>query len=279
MAPQTAWKGAIEFKVKGFPVPVNVRLYGRVSSKRPEGFVLLSPANKPVAQMYIEDGGKWKGTVSECARGVKVGKEVKPIDAATIESIGKTERSATVEPDSFAPMETIDLTLAKSSYYVVPEDDTAARSAQVIWNGLLTTELAYVTRIVMRAGSADQIIAIYADEGGLKAVGLPWEAEINDEPVCDWQRDDAVGEMFREVIEQGDYAVRPFDPAEHPSEHRERRAALLAQFLAGQTIQAPTEPETAAEGPDLLSLLTASVEEAKPKPRRKPRAKREKVAA
>jgi non-homologous end joining protein Ku len=274
MANYTAWRGAIEITIGGFPVPVNVALTPRTTGMKAAGFSLMSPDGKPVKQRYITDDESWSGTIGECGRGID-GKLIAP---ETVKAIGESERSSLVEPDSFAPIDSIDFSLASASYAVVADTKAAGAEKQVavIWNGLRYAKLAYITRIVMRAGSVDRIIAFYADDHGLWAAALPFAQEIKPDPVLPFEADDRVGEMFAKAI-AAEYEVKPFDPSEHTPEHAERRARLVEQALAGEEITPETPVAAKAEAPDLMALLASSLD--KPKATKKAKAKKDKVAA
>jgi non-homologous end joining protein Ku len=275
----TAWRGAVEIKVNGFPIPVNIALEPRTSKlKPPSSFRLVSPEGEAVGQTYITDDDSWRGSVGECARAIEndEGKWV-VLDNDTISAIRDSERSTLVEPDSFAPIDTLDLATAHASFAVQPDSKQpgAERQVEVVWNGLRYAKLAYITRIVMRGGALDGIVAIYADEHGLWAVTMPFEAEIKaDVKPAVWEANDEVGAMFAQAIEAS-YEVKPYDPADHPSVHHGRQVELLKQALAGNVIEAP-KPEPTVEVPDLMAALAASAKQIKGKGKGKAK---QKVAA
>jgi len=256
---RSALKVALEVTVNGFPVPIGVQLYSRAASGASgDGFKLADPDGNPVKQKYVSDTG-WSGTIGECARTI----DGVLLDDDALEQIKNSERTTSAPPQSFAPLHTIDLETASASYAVVPDPKFpgADRSIQALWNGLLSTGLAYMTQVTFRAGSGDKILAIYADSYGLWAVTLPRErAEV---PTFAWDRDENVGNGFAQAIEAG-YEVRDFDGAEFPSAAAARKAAVIEQVLAGQPVQAPAEaPVEAAGAPDLMALLSASVDKVK----------------
>jgi non-homologous end joining protein Ku len=268
----TSWRGAIEFKVSGFSVPVNVSFVPRIKQLRNAGFKLVSPDGEMVKQQYVADSG-WSGSISDCGRAVEVGDQLVMLAPEVIAAIGENERTLLAEADSFAPMDTIDLSLCTGSYRVVPDKNApgAEKSASVIWNGLRATGTAYITRIVMRANSVDSIIAIYADSHGLKAVALPFAEQLSLEPAdADYEVSDDVGAVFAQAIE-GNYEVRAYNASEHISEYRERRQGLIDRALAGETIVPREQPESKDDGADLLAALQASLAQIKPKAKAKPR--------
>jgi non-homologous end joining protein Ku len=272
----TAWRGAIEVTIQGFPVPINVAFENRTREDKPEGFALTSPDGHPVKQFYLTEDESWKGTIGDCGRAIKVGKTgLHPVTKDTIEAIGNSERSTSVEPDSFAPLDSIDLALCSGSYAVVPDlkaAPAAARQAEIIWNGLRYSKLAYITRLVMRAGALDRMVAIYADDDGLWAVGLPWATEITDVTSHSYTANDEVGAMFAQAI-SGDYEVAPYDRSAYASEHKARRDGVIAQVLAGQTPTPAPAPKVADDAPDLMAVLTQAVKDTKKPKATKPRKK------
>jgi hypothetical protein len=137
----------------------------------------------------------------------------------------------------------------------------------VLWNGLKHTRLAYVTRATFTAGSTDRIIVLYATDDQLLAAALPFSPQLYDTPRFGWQDNPAVGGLFAQAVEQA-YPVRPFVLADQSSEYSARRQAVIEAVLAGQPVQAVADEAPQQQAPDLMALLTASVE-----------AQREKVAA
>jgi non-homologous end joining protein Ku len=270
----TAWRGAIEINVGGFPIPVHVSFMARKTPMKGQSFKLISPDGLPVSQQYIAqqivpgaDGGEptvqeWRGTIGDCARGYEVAKgDIRPLPPEVLEAIGRSERDEMVAPNCFVPLDSIDLALAGDTYSVVPDDQVAgsAKSASVIWNGLRYAGVAYVTQIVMRAGAIDRIVAIYADHIGLRAVTLPFASELKDEPVePQFEVNDTAGSMFAQAIDTT-YEVKPFDSADYTPHHAERRAEALAKWLEGEAIVTPEPtPEPDAQ-PDLMAALEAAM--------------------
>jgi non-homologous end joining protein Ku len=148
----TAWRGALEITISGFPVPVPVVFNPRTgAAKSNSGLSLLSPDGRPVFQRYVTDDEGWSGTIGQCARG----KDGIKLDDQVVAQLADSERDRLVTPHSFAPLESIDLSIAQGSYAVVPDEQAAGASRQleVLWNGLRSTGLAYITQIVLRGGS------------------------------------------------------------------------------------------------------------------------------
>jgi non-homologous end joining protein Ku len=257
MAARSTWSGAVEFKVSGMPVPIGLSFYNRHQSPpKSEGFRMVDAKGYPVSQKWETHDGKIVDR-SATLKGIEVakGQPCKVVDPETI-ALLEADRTQLAEPDSFAPLSSIDLTLAKATYYVTPDASQpgSEKSAQVRCN-----DLAYVTRITFRGNSPDTLIVIYGAEDGLRAASMPFAGTTNEPPPCGWEPDENVGKVFAAAVAQS-YEVANFDPAEHPSEFKARRAKVVEAILADEApaVEAPA-PQKSTE-PDLMALLTASVE-------------------
>jgi len=258
---RAALKVALEVTVNGFPVPIGVQLYSRTASASSDtaGFKLADPDGNPVKQTYVSDAG-WSGTIGQCAR-TMTGPDghVHLLGEDALEQIKSSERTTVARPQSFAPLHTVDFETATGAYAVLPDSKFpgADRSIQALWNGLLTADVAYMTQVTFRAGSGDKILAVYADSFGLWAVTLPRDRVAV--PAFAFDRDESVGDSFAANL-SGIAPVRDFDGAEFPSAAAARKAQVIEAVLGGY-VPAPAEaPVTAAATPDLMSLLSASVD-------------------
>jgi non-homologous end joining protein Ku len=258
-----AWRGAVEFS--GFPV--NLALYARVRGSKGNGsFRMLAPnTGNPVAQQLVDSETGAVVERAETRKGVEVAKDtyeaLSDEQVALIEDGAKTQLA---ELRQFAPLDTIDWTLATATYAVRADDKVpgSASAVNILWNGLQSTGLAYLTQMSMRAGS-DVILAIYADEGGMWAATLPFEHVVYDVPEPSFEPDPKARALFAQVVEAhyGDQ-VKGYDPADYASEAKARRDAVVAAVLAGSEVEAP-EAKPVPAAPSLMDLMAASVEGAK----------------
>lgn len=273
---RSTWRGAID--VGGFPV--HVALYNRVKSRAGESFRMLAPNGQPVSQCLKDTEGN-EVERSECGRGVEVapGKFARLTDEQ-IELIGKAERSVTLKPEQFCPVNSIPFELGTSSYVVTADSKVPGSedSTNVLWNGLRGNKLAYVTRITIRSGSRDSILVIYPDEEGLLAIALPYLEEMHELPRGEFKRDKRAADLFKAFIESSGIEVKDFDHTKLHSEYKRRREQVLAQVLSGKAVEVveAKQPDKA----DLMAVLEQSVSKgSKPKPKaRKPKARKAKKA-
>jgi non-homologous end joining protein Ku len=145
----------------------------------------------------------------------------------------------------------------------------------VLWNGLKHNRLAYVTKATFTAGSADRILVLYATETALMAAALPFAPQLYDEHPFAWQDNPAVGQMFKTEVVEKEYTEKPFVLADQCSEYSAHRAAVIEAVLAGQPVLSAAPAPAKAETPDLMAILTASVNAQNEKKAQEP----EKVAA
>lgn len=281
---RSSWTGAID--LGGFPV--HIALYNRVRSTRGESFRMIAPNGGGVSQQLVDSDGEPVERAA-CGRGVERGGALIPLSQEALDTIGKAERSTTLEPGAFAPIDTVPLDLSTTSYAVVPDGKVAGADGPVmiLWNGLLARGLAYITTITVRSGSRDGILAIYAKDDGLYAAAIPFEAEVNATPEVEWTVDPKAREVFSAFVE-AQYAsiTGPFDHTAFESEYATRREQVLDKVLSGAEVEAPAAPAPADSTPDLLANLEAAVAEAskpkgkaKAKPKAKAKGKRVKAAA
>jgi non-homologous end joining protein Ku len=258
-----AFKCALDFR--GFPV--NVALHPQKKSTRGVSFKMVGPDGQPPVGKSFEASTGRELSKDDIGRAVSIGRGkaavLHPLTSEAVETITSQAATKVMEADSFAPIESIPFELALMSYTVVPDPDVAGaeRSASVIWNGLRGTGLAYVCQATV--SSRDSMIAIWATETELKAVSLPFVAEMYPAVHYDWTVNEDQAAAFKAAVGEA-YDVRPFELGAYSSEYEARRQEVIDQVLAGQQVAAPEVPEPKAETPDLMAMLAGMAGEKKP---------------
>jgi non-homologous end joining protein Ku len=249
--PYRAWRGALELTIGGVPLPVNVQMFARVKTARSKSFALIDPETG--ARPEKSDGPKtvraWEVKANQFV--------VMPKDA--LDEIKKSEKTKVLKATQYADVDGIDLSIAIARYAIRPDPDVAAsdQALQILWNGLLSSGKAYVAPLTLSSAN-ESILVIYANAKGLWAVALPFEDEMYPVPPFEFEENDAVAELFENVLDEAD--TTEFDHARYVGECRKRREDVIAQVVAGGVVAVtPDEPETPVEQPDLMAMLTASV--------------------
>lgn len=272
MAARPTWSGAISFA--GFPI--NIALHNLTKSKSGESFKQLDPVHKqPVKQVLVDIDG----TVVErtaLLKGVPQGKDVFfPLPAEAMEMIQQATRTSTLEGD-FPPAESVRWEFTNGVYRIVPDTKVPGSEGPVgiLWNGLIGSGRAFVTKIVLRAGSADKILAITADDYGLTGRTLAFAEEIATVPEFLPERDEKAATMFEQFLGVQDANIDDFAYEAWKSDYLARRAEAVQAALAGEAITVPDAAPTPAAAPDLMAAMKSALETAKPSAaKKKPAAK------
>lgn len=262
MSSNVSWRGAIEFA--GFPV--NVALYQRVKKQRNESFRNLAPSGQPVKSKSFDPATDEEVTSDLIRKGVQVkgGKapEFAVMTPEALEQIKNGVKTVVASVDQFVPVAELDLSLAIDRFAVRPDDKVAGsdQSVNIIWNGLRSRDLAYVTQMSL-SGGHDGVLVLYPDETGLWGAMLPFEDELYDVPEYEFSEDDKAASLFCQVVDQQyEDKMTPWIHGEFESEYRSRRKAAIDAVIAGEDVEITASPEAKTNAPDLLSALAAAVD-------------------
>lgn len=277
--PRAAWSGAINFA--GFPI--HLAAYNTVKSRSGESFKTLDPKDlQPVRQLLVDHEGN---EVDRAAtrKGVELSRgNITPLDPAAVEAIQAVERTDTIEPLNFAPMDSVRavMHMALGFWSLVPNEKVpgADGPAEILWNGLKASGRGLVATFVPRAGSRDQLLVVHADEYGLNGSLLPFADEIADDiPRHVYAENEQAAQMFDQFVGLN-YTTDDFTHTAYESEHRKRRAEAIEAALKGETIAVAAPAESKPAVPDLMAAMQASLEQAGTKPKAPARAHPDKPA-
>ena len=173
-------------------------------------------------------------------------------------------RSRTVEIRDFVDLDDIDPIYYKSTYYIAPQGDQAARPYALLHRAMADAKKVAIASMVMR--TKEHLVAIRPMDTALALETMAFADEIRDP--SDEIRDLPQGEKFtaREVQTAKlliDSMATAWDPALYHDEYRQRVEALIDDKRKGKVVV--TERPTAAPTPvvDLMEALQASVEAAR----------------
>lgn len=265
MSSHVSWRGAIEFA--GFPV--NVALYQRVKKQRNQSFRNLAPSGQPVKSKSFDPATDEEVPSDLIRKGVQIkgGKnpEFAVMSPEALEQIKSGVKTSVAAVDQFVAIEELDLSLAIDRFAVRPDDKVAGsdQSVNIIWNGLRSRDLAYVSKVSL-SGGHDGLLVIYPDERGLWAAMLPFADELYEVPEYEFTENEQAADLFGQVVDQ-QYAdkVGAWSHDAFESEYRTRRQAAIDAALAGEEIVVTATEDAKTNAPDLLSALAAAVD-AKP---------------
>jgi non-homologous end joining protein Ku len=261
--PHEAWSGALEFMpatASTLPLNVNVTLFGLVRKQRNESFKTVDADGKIMTGTTTYPATPYKGVH---IGGPKSGPNAKyaPLDNDVVDAIRDSQKTVVAKPEQFVPVDDIDLTLAIDRFVVRPDADVpgAEQGVQIVWNGLRAHRMAWVSQVTL--SSQDALLVIYATGTDLRAVLLPFVAELYPVPEFEFVEDDKAEALFGKVVNSAHGGPTNFEHARFASKYQARKEELLAQAVAGQFV-VPEEPEIVEDDtPDLMAALEASLEQ------------------
>lgn len=252
-----SWSGAITFA--GFPI--HVATY-KLAASSPKSFKQLAPTDGlPIRQALMDTSGTEVDRAS-CGRGYEVQKgKIVPLSPEAIEMIQGAERTDVLDPECFAPANSVPLDRSSGHYRVVPDEKIPGSDGpfKILWNGLRATERALVTKWVPRSGAKDELVAFVATDEGIEAHTIPFAADLRtDAPTWTPEVDDQAAEVFEQVVD-ANYDTTDFDHEAFESDYQARRDEAIAAALDGKVVVAPEKAKATAAVPDLMAAMQASL--------------------
>ncbi len=269
MAARSTWSGAISL---GPLVNIPVKLYAVTDKSVPSFKNLCACHHQPVKAP--KTCGVTGDVIDTFAKGHEVSRGTfKVVPDAAVEKIAAQEKTTSLEPKLLTPVTGFPFDLSTAHYSLVA-DGGDPQGIQVIWNGLRHNGWVLISQLQARAGSRDQLVAIYAGDDGLFLNALPWHAALKDAPAIEPDANEQMGDVFAQYAEMNGIEVGSFDHAAFTSDYEERRNVAIQAALSGKDIAVDDAPEKAEPVPDLMAALTASLRAVDGgKAKRKPAAK------
>jgi DNA end-binding protein Ku len=253
------WTGRISFGLVNVPVKLFTAVQGKSLSfkqlRKGDG------ARIEMKRVSATDGEEVP--FAEIVKGYEIepGRFValEPEELATLSA----KKSPAMEIEEFVELAEIDPIYYDHAYYLVPADEGAEKSYQLLLEVMRESGRVALARLVMR--SKEHLVAIRPIGNVLGVATMNFADEIV--PVKQLpgmpEREPQVSERERDVAKQlVDQLASDFDPAKYHDTYRDAVRALIEQKAKGQKISAPkpaATPQTAV--PDLMSALQASLEE------------------
>jgi DNA end-binding protein Ku len=265
---RTTWPGTLPEPADG-PVPEEVPAEPAARPPGP-GRTPGLPADNPLPYAYPPARAEAVGR-DEVVKGF----EVEPdryvmVTEAEIASLAP-ERSRTIDIEQFVSVADVDPIYFDTSYYAVP-DVESARSFAVLLEGMRDTGRLALGWIVLRRKR--HLAALRAREGLMVLTTLFHADEVLEAagllPLLPADLSSRERDMARLLIET---LSGPFEPARYRDEYRDRLLGLLEERGAADRKQIPEAVEAASPSgiDELMAALQASVERARQQNAEKPR--------
>ena len=255
------WKGAVAFGLVNVPVKV---------------YAATGEHQVPLHQVHRDDGGRirYRKFCSVCGEEVDIddiakgyqtddGRMVVLTDEDMADLPLATEREIGVE--EFVPADQVDPIMLGRTYYLEPEK-TAAKPYALLREALSSTDRMAVVKVALRQRESMAVLRVRDNVICMQLLLWPDEVRAADFPILDAEVTVRPQEakMAASLVES---LASDFDPSEFSDTYAAALEALIeAKVTSGSTVALQTEREEAAEGGevvDLLSALQRSVERAR----------------
>ncbi|KJS21392.1 MAG: DNA repair protein [Clostridiaceae bacterium BRH_c20a] len=268
------WKGAISFGLVNIPI----KLYTATESNDIKFRFLhkecKSPINYqrycPVCDEKLENGEMVKGYEYESGHFVIMEDE----DFAKI----PLESVKAIEIIDFVDLSEIDPIYFVKSYFLAPTE-LGHKPYNLLYMAMQETGKIAIARVVLRSKETLACVRLYENALLMETIFYPSEIrspEMMPELMKEVKVNESELEMAKNLINS---LSTGFNPEKYKSQYREALLELIEAKIRGQEIAIPEQPE-AATVVDLMEALRASlakVEEAKEKPKKRGRRKKEEV--
>lgn len=255
------WKGAVAFGLVNVPV----KLYAATGEH-----------SVPLHQVHRDDGGRirYRKVCSACGEEVATddivrgyetddGRMVVLTDEDLAELPLATEREIAVL--EFVPSDQVDPIMLAKTYYLEPEK-TAAKPYALLREALAATDRMAVVKVALRQRESMAVLRVRDDVICLQTLLWPDEVRAADFPVLEAEVQVRPQElaMASSLVES---LAADFDPSAFEDTYEASLEAMIeAKVTTGRTVAVPGAQEEAAEGGDVVDLLSAlqrSVERAR----------------
>ena len=255
--PRPIWKGSLSFGLVNVPVA----LYPATS-------------DKTLHFHQVEDGTsdriRYKKVNERTGKEVPPERIVKAMDTGGGEYVvvsddelaeAEPEKSRTIDIEGFVDLAEIDPIYFRSTYYLGPQNDAAAKAYQLLREAMEAAGKIGVASFVMR--NKEYLVAIRPEADVLALETLYFSDEIRDpveelphvsDKVKVSQKERAMAQSLIESL------AEKWNPAEYHDSYREHVEALLREKRAGHETITHSEPDDGGgKVIDLLEALQASV--------------------
>lgn len=174
------------------------------------------------------------------------------------------ERTRTIDIEEFVDVCEIDPVFFDRSYFMVPDDtgQGPARAYRLLVEAMSDQHRAAIGRFVLR--TKERLAAIRVRDGLLQITTMRFADEIRDPkdlPLPDRRKHKLSKDEIDNAVALIGELEADFDPSQLEDRHRERLLKIIQRKRKGETIKAPSAPETPKAVPDLLEALEQSLKE------------------
>jgi DNA end-binding protein Ku len=256
---RTIWKGSLSFGLVNVPVG----LYPATKDKTIHFNQFEEGTSDRIRYKKINERTGDEVESSRIVKGADVGSGdfviLTPEELASAEP----ERSRTIEITDFVELEDIDPTYYRTTYYLAPEGEAAAKAYGLLRQAMREANKVGVATFVMR--NKEYLVAIRPDREVLALETMYFADEVLS-PVDELPRVTNEEDFTKRELEMAnlliDSMVNDWDPSNYADTHREKVQSLIDRKREGEEVITETEPREPTKVIDLMDALNASVKAA-----------------
>jgi DNA end-binding protein Ku len=257
--PRSIWTGAISFGL----VTVPVKLYSAVQRKTVRFHQLDSSDGVRIAQRRVNPVTGEEVPYDRLVKGYEIGPDrYVMIDPGELEALDP-KRTRTIDIEDFVELADIDPIHYDHPYYLAPGAG-GAKPYRLLLEAMEQTGKVAIAKVVIR--SKEHLVALRPMGEVLGMATMLFADEIVDpERLDDVPRAEDIEVTERELRiakQLVESLAGSFEPDRYRDVYREEVLALIERKAAGEEVVVqPDREEAAAEVPDLMSALQASLEQ------------------
>jgi DNA end-binding protein Ku len=173
------------------------------------------------------------------------------------------ERSRTIEITDFVEIEDIDPTYYRTTYYLAPEGEAAAKAYALLRRAMSEANKVGVATFVMR--NKEYLVAIRPDSEVLALETMYFSDEVLS-PADELPRISQDEDFTKRELEMAnlliDSMVTDWDPSNYADSHREKVQEMIDRKREGEEVVTEMAPREPTKVIDLMDALNASVKAA-----------------
>jgi DNA end-binding protein Ku len=256
---RTIWKGSLSFGLVNVPVG----LYPATKDKSIHFNQFEEGTSDRIRYKKVNERTGDEVESSRIVKGADVGGGdfviLTPEELASAEP----ERSRTIEITDFVEIEDIDPTYYRTTYYLAPEGEAAAKAYALLRRAMSEANKVGVATFVMR--NKEYLVAIRPDREVLALETMYFSDEVLS-PADELPRISQDEDFTKRELEMAnlliDSMVTDWDPSNYADSHREKVQEMIDRKREGEEVVTETAPREPTKVIDLMDALNASVKAA-----------------
>jgi DNA end-binding protein Ku len=253
---RTIWKGSLSFGLVNVPVG----LYPATKDKSIHFNQFEEGTSDRIRYKKVNERTGDEVESSRIVKGADVGNGDYVILTPEELASAEPERSRTIDITDFVDIEDIDPTYYRTTYYLAPEGEAAAKAYALLRRAMREANKVGVATFVMR--NKEYLVAIRPDREVLALETMYFPDEVLS-PADELPRITQDEDFSKRELEMAnlliDSMVTDWDPSNYADSHREKVQAMIDRKREGEEVVTEMAPREPTKVIDLMDALNASV--------------------